>query len=404
MEKTVIPCQTLARIMLVLGFCLFISLPLADRVFHIAPRLNFTPNQRRINCPPLALLKTDINNFIKNFSQYYNNNFGFRDNLGQLNSLVKVKVFNTSPIPKVLVGKHHWLFLVTEREEMDIVQNYRAMIPFTEVQLQQWTQLLEERQTWLEKQGIKYLFVLVPDKMAIYPEYLPKGFSPVGDKTRASQLTAYLKTHSTVPVIYLQTSLLEAKQEHPAYFVTDTHWNSWGAFAGYQEIVQKIGVDFPQIQPLTINDFRLTKSQGETPNDLGRILYFDKYFSEDILNLVPIRPFKAEVEEKKYEPDPSLTTVMITSQNNSDLPTALVMCDSFIRNYTLPYLAENFRHAFFIRSPRNFDANLVKEEKPDIVIQEMVEWHLLSDPPVNTKALTSNMATSSADGQNRPPL
>jgi hypothetical protein len=57
--------------------------------------------------------------------------------------------------------------------------------------------------------------------------------------------------------------------------------------------------------------------------------------------------------------------------NKPQLPTALVYRDS-MGDLLIPILSENFRRTVYV-TDRHLDQALVEREKPDVVIEEMVE-------------------------------
>jgi hypothetical protein len=69
---------------------------------------------------------------------------------------------------------------------------------------------------------------------------------------------------------------------------------------------------------------------------------------------------------------------MVTEQDDPSLPRAVIFHDAFAV-FLVPYLAEHFSHATWVWRPK-FDGNLVRRLRPDIVIEERVERHLMRAP------------------------
>lgn len=59
---------------------------------------------------------------------------------------------------------------------------------------------------------------------------------------------------------------------------------------------------------------------------------------------------------------------------NKDLPKLVMFRDSFA-NHLIAYMSENFSRSVYISPPR-IDYTILEQEKPDIVIFEIVERHL----------------------------
>ena len=51
--------------------------------------------------------------------------------------------------------------------------------------------MLQDTQDWLAAHGIRYVFVLTPDKHQIYPEYIPASIHRLHEQTRSDQLIEY---------------------------------------------------------------------------------------------------------------------------------------------------------------------------------------------------------------------
>src|SRR5471032_1208221 len=86
--------------------------------------------------------------------------------------------------------------------------------PFRDSELEAWRDLLQGRHDWLAQRGIRYLFVIPPDKHTIYPEHLPDWLvTAARPPQRLDQFIQYMKAHSDVPVLDLRQTLLDAKKD-----------------------------------------------------------------------------------------------------------------------------------------------------------------------------------------------
>ena len=67
---------------------------------------------------------------------------------------------------------------------------------------------------------------------------------------------------------------------------------------------------------------------------------------------------------------------LLTERPGPQLPRAVMFRDSFAE-CMIPFLSEHFRRILYIHlEPEEFHYDLVEREKPDMVIQEMVERKL----------------------------
>ena len=165
--------------------------------------------------------------------------------------------------------------------------------------------------------------ILVPDKSTVYPEHLPPSVTRVHPQSRLEQLLEYLSKHSDVPVVDLRRAMLAAKRQRSVYYRTDTHWNGWGEYVAYREIMEAPARHFPELGPRPQSSFRPEIRPAE--------------FSGDMAGMAGLQPL----------------------------------------------LSEHFRRAVYVRSLK-FSQQVLDQEKPDIVVHQMVERSLMDGPPKRT--------------------
>jgi hypothetical protein len=224
------------------------------------------------------------------------------------------------------------------------------------------------------------VFVLAPDKHAIYPEELPPSVRRVGPETRSDSLVRYLREHSTVPVLDLRPALLEAKARERVYHRTDTHWNDRGAYIAYEEIVRALGVAGPPA----------ARTAFESPAvlvpglDLAGMLGLTGELTEEDLPLVPRAPRRARIVEPPRPDSRLMDARLVTEHPDRSLPRAVVFRDSF-GSALIPFLSEHFSRALYLWQ-YNFEPDVVLAEHAAVVIQEWVGRRLSTLPPYDPLA------------------
>lgn len=355
-----------ARRILALLFVVVIWLPLV--VMLVTPRQEVSEleNRRLADAPELQVAAPG--ELAEGFERYFNDHFGFRQQLIRLYRLLEVKVFRVSQAGNVIFGKDGWLFQAGSEQIADIRNNW----PFNEAELTEWAQLLSAKHDALAARGIEYLFVVAPNKHLIYPEKLPASMNRVRDESRAEQLVAHLEAHTDVPVLDLRPAMFEAKEKLRPYHRTDTHWNAWGAYAGYRALMERLENVVPEAPVVRLGPDEFAKR--ETPGwDLARALSMP-----DELTEIEIHPADWEPRCAVYEGLPEDFTR--SDRNTNPFSTR---CESgagrllmFRDSYSLammPYLSESFRYIhYFPSSPVPLEGMLevVDEQKPDVVIEE----------------------------------
>jgi len=316
--------------------------------------------------------------FITGVESYFNDHFGFRKRLVRLNNHWKGELFHDPGSEDVLIGRDGWLFYSGSR----MIAHYTSTEVWSQKDLENWRRLLEGRRDWLRARGAKYLLVVAPDKHRIYPEHLPDWLERGTRPGKVEQLVDYMKAHSTVEVLDLTQALTEAKTNRVNYLQTDTHWNTFGGFVAYRAMVEALGRQLPGLNPLPLDTFGW-KPRPSKPGDLARILGRPEAYPESSgLTYVPLKPFVATKD--LYDPvrfphqGPQETRPCYTL-NPGGSGKAMVFHDSFACSW-YGFLGQHFKEVVYVWQ-YEWNAALIEREKPDVVIDEILErFFNIQDP------------------------
>ena len=307
------------------------------------------------------------------FSRYFVDHFAFRARLLHLHAVALWEGLRTSPSDTVIAGTDGWLFYADDGGLDDYVQAQ----PITTGELEAWRETLDRTQEWLSARGIHFLVVFAPDKQMIYPEFMPPSLERLSPDYRIDDLLAYLHGRSSIDPLDLRPSLLSAKGGEPLYHRYDTHWNDRGGLVGYQAIVGRLHEWFPSMTPLAREGFATSADvpSGDKTTMLGLV---DRG-KIAMPGLVPRHGWSARVVEPAT-PDPyGEEGRLVTEIPGSTLPRAVVFRDSF-GGRLIPFLSEHFSRVVYLWE-NDFDAAVVERERPDVVIQEYVDRHLVTYLP-----------------------
>jgi alginate O-acetyltransferase complex protein AlgJ len=360
-------------------FAAAITLPLVGSVLRWGVTTDQDVNtleQRPITpFPEINRQLESIRKFPSGFQAFYNDRFGFRKPLIQAYGAVQYFGFGASSSPNVTVGKAGWLYYA----EPSTVQYYRSITPFTQQQLVQWQRGLEQRQNWLAAQGITYLFVIVPNKDTVYPEFVPSWLNRVHPQSRLDQLLQHLQANSKVNILDLRQAMLPAKSQRQLYYLTDTHWNPYGAFLSYQAIIQRLSAQFPQLQPIPLTGIEMYLSPPLS-GDLAKLSALGDRLTEQTQVLVPPTPLQAQKADPKttLPQSPPTQQPFATQVANPKLPRAVIFHDSFFIEGMKSWFPEHFQRAVFIWRD-DFDPQIIRQERPHLVVQQLAERKLMID-------------------------
>lgn len=360
-------------------FCLlifgFMAYALATWIFDKS-KVSPHENRRYASFPHLKLSAQSIAAFPAGFESYFNDRFPLRFQLTTFSNLFKLRVFNVSGHPDVLIGKNGWLFFLNAGN-----QEFLRHDLLTPEKVQLLTSCFENRRRWLAMHHIRYLLVIAPCKCEMYREEIPSRYKLLRTDTMHDQLLDSLKKNSSVDVLDLRKQVLNEKNniDVPLYWRTDTHWNELGAFVAYQGIANHLRGIFPCIQPTGWQDVNIF-SRKMPGGDLARMLGLRDFLS-DRVTMVKLRD--KQWVFSSHPPVPDLNSDMgrhmpfATEVSNPALPRAYVIRDSFTTALQ-PFLSENFSRALFHWNHRrsvhdDFLTREILNEHPDIVIQELAE-------------------------------
>jgi hypothetical protein len=363
---------------LIVAFFALLWLPTLDSLFHLdhAP----TPNEKRLlnAFPKWSASGVSPKAYLVGIEAWFNDHFGFRKRLVRLHSKWKRDLFKDSSLADVIVGRDGWLFYGGGR----MIDNHRGTSLLSTNDLRAWQELLETRRDWLTRRGIRYLFVIAPNKESIYPEHLPEWLATPGPTRKLDQFISHMRAHSTVEVMDLRPALLEAKRHARTYLFSDSHWNALGAFAGYEAVVRAIGRQLPGVEPLPLIAFKQS-FEDTIGGDLADLLGQERTLKErGVIRLEPLPPLQPLEVGDGPAPDPGSGTrerrPRYTEQPGQRYR-VLLFRDSFA-NAWQKLLGHNFSRVLYVWQ-QHWSAPLVEREHPDIVVDEMLERYFNERDP-----------------------
>ncbi|MEA2696309.1 MAG: alginate O-acetyltransferase complex protein AlgJ [Myxococcales bacterium] len=377
------------NLVLSLLFLTALAVPAFDLVFKLDP--NPSPLQDEITFPSFHLDRRAVR-FPGELLIYLKNAMGFRATLVRVRALIAWRVLGVSSAPESVIRADPWLFLAGER----MVDNFRRVSPFTDRELETWRSVLKARADWLAQRGIRYMVVVAPDKESIYREFVPPWLTRVAAPSRLEQLRQAAATTPGVELLDLSDALERHKDEERLYYLSDTHWNDRGAFFGYQAIAGRLAAWFPDVKMLTDHDF--TRQAVVTAGgDLARMSGLKNDITEPQVHLrlssadraatfadgSPLTFERMSVRgRKRFE----------TRSRLGEIPSATIIRDSF-GEALIPFLASHFQSATWLWS-YDFSADVIDQQRPTVVIQELVERKLMEVQPKNPDVVGTGRGAS----------
>ena len=313
----------------------------------------------------------ELKRFPSRFDLEFNRALPLRVEIAAPARSLYVDGLGVSPLPEVVLGTGGWLYYIGASRDRVIDRHVRGRDPFTHTELERWRTFLVERTRRYRDFGARYVFVIAPNKESVYPEHLPEWIGPRAAPTRIDQLMEHMKSASDVTVIDLRATLRAAKKASIVYYKADTHWNTRGAYAAYQEIVRVLAPHFPEVSakaweslgPKAIDrtDFDLARMLGLVPQAPEPDFALDHSACEP--SGVP-NPVPAELKSRFTSP------ATVTRCNPFGTVDAVIFQDSFGTALS-PILAESFR------STTSFGTTAGPNEKVGYGMPERLKAHLV---------------------------
>ena len=376
-------CRVQAGVLAVLSM-IMIWLPTLDSFLHLDKAPVTNENRAMAVFPKFQSGSEGLREYITGLDLYFNDHFGFRKRLIRWQHKWKHELFKETSTEDAIVGRDGWLFYSGE----DMIDNVQGINPFTPDQLKAWRKLLESRRDWCAQHGIAYIFVIPPDKHSIYPEYLPDWLLPAKKPSKLDQIIAYMKTNSTVPILDLRPALLTAKTNGILYFSTDSHWNYLGAFTGCQSLVRTLSGQLPDLKPLPPGAFEW-QFVPQTGKDLAMMLGLEQSTTEKANVLFSLRPplksLSVTIDTNLLIKMRTQETAPMVTENPDGKGKAVLFQDSFGR-YWAPFLGYHFNKVYYIWQ-YDWNTAFLEQQKPDVVIDEMLERYLDSVDPASLKEI-----------------
>ena len=349
-------------------FLVLLSLPLLSEVVPVEPKLADTEKRTMAEKPLLNL--HSITGFAPKYTQFYNDHFGFRKSLFRLNAFFHSYVLRDSPMPDNLVfGKDGFMFLVRP----GAVDQYRGLPVFTEQELHWISDRLEKRRKWLAEQGTSYYLMFPPLTASIYPDKLPDNIDRIHARGGLDQLIDHLRAHTRIPVVDCREPLKEARKLRDVYYATDIHWNPWGAYIGYSELMNTLLKDHPELGSACLPEDYIVEADTNDQGDLAMQMALNDQFTRVTYMMVPVAGDRARYLPEETLPASAFFKYKPIFKQGPDpnAPKLLMFRDSFAV-YLMPYLSEHFSRSVYVWTPI-FIPDIVEKEQPDIVVQEILE-------------------------------
>ena len=343
----------------IITFIIIIFLPLifSDKV---GGAVSEKENRYLASFPQLKLhpgLQEEVENWI-------NDNSGGREALRSIYNYFDINVLKTQrDSSNIYMGD--WIFYYNE-SVLSFLQNAEVMSPEEQ---EDFITSYQELQSSLNEKNIFMGSIIFPQKAEIYAEWFSRYIKPVNEISSLSILEKISIENPdlklSVPYTYFKErsdcgELLYSK----AY--DTSHWNNQGAFAGYQKFMEVVQKGFPNIKILSEADMDIREIEREKN-------YNGKLYRESDLDYMVKMPNAVEdpswFTSIGYETNDPWCSYRYYKNMDGSLPKILIVGDSYVWMFMMPWLSESFSETVFIHwmDSDNFNS-MVDVLQPDVII------------------------------------
>lgn len=317
---------------------------------------------------------SQIKDFFASTESYLNDHFGNREHyIYRYHRELKKHFGHASYNDTVIQGLDGWLFY----NDFNLIKDFFGLVRLNDQDLDAWLLQANEKARWFESQGIHYLYIVPPNKQAIYSQYVMKHALIKKGYSRYEQMVQHSQEKLPEYMVDLHSLLRAESKDKELYYKLDTHWNSRGAYIAFQEIMARIATWYSKEKFVTTFEFENDKTRNT--GDLARLI-----MQTDLTDTYPQLKKIKKCRPTSHHPSYDLSNINQTPGRVSSTETCadknlriVVFRDSFF-SALKPLFSQNFAEIVFLW--KNYDHQNVLEIldyfKPDIVIEEVVERHM----------------------------
>ncbi|HNE04829.1 MAG TPA: hypothetical protein PLT08_09945 [Anaerolineales bacterium] len=269
--------------------------------------------------------------------------------------------------PTVLVNRDGWMVFLEDTN----INDFQNSTGFTKKDADEVVEVISQCYRRAQEDGFTFLIVVAPNKETIYPNIVPDQIGKTSKVSRFDVLNTELLNRSLPGMLDLRGPLIRESAKRQIYYKTDTHWNGYGAYIAYEEIIKALAQDYPVLVPYPEKFFRI-KERSLRVRDMAESIG-TKYIMEPLIGPSPefinFTTFGVESGQKG----------VVAFTPDKDLPSLLMLHDSFGQTL-IPFLSNNFEQAIYSNvstaSVIYIDKDKLSYINPDIVILEIVERNL----------------------------
>lgn len=223
------------------------------------------------------------------------------------------------------------------------------------------------RSKQLTGKNTEYVYVIVPDKLTVYPEDAPdelRALLPILDEYKQTNIS--VRQSAGMKVIDLTDEMKSHRALEKLYSQTDTMLTGFGSYVVYHSLTSYVSGRFQNVKVHELMDFSAGSELNVGGELVSRLGLDAAVISESVLTLN--REFELHARFEQSNDTLDKTMAFISYTDDSTLPVAIVLRDAY-GTEMLETLAEHFSKMIVLREGEyTVSDELIAEIKPDYII------------------------------------
>lgn len=246
------------------------------------------------------------------------------------------------------------------------------------------TSRIKEKVDYLAERDCKLVYVIVPNPMRVYPETVPSRYVKSDKSTSRTEQFEQCAQNAGATVVDL-FDILNAHRddEFKIFNKMDSHWTDYGAYFGYYALMEEISKDWEDTKPLEIDGNFEFYTKEVDAGDMMTHLELKNSLIQEVATfgkfLIPAvdKPDYYYNNRNELDFNPVKNTKTVTNTlSDADLPTAMVIRDSFGTNI-YPYLNNAFSEVYYQSMwDYKFNKKYIEQTNPDYYIVLVAERNI----------------------------
>lgn len=293
---------------------------------------------------------------------------------------------------RFMEGRDGWLFLA--RDSNGLLEQHTGERRLPAAAVRRWIDEQERRTERMAALGAAYACLVPPNPHAVYAEFLPPDVPTSSSRPVRQLIREHRRRQSASTFLYPLGRLRRARRRMATYPQTDSHWNDYGAYIGYEELCRHLAARDVTLRRLRFRD--IGWEHVEEVGDLG-----DKVDPpRSALTWHATLPHAPAV----LSDNGVRNTGRVIEYACADAPGRCVLFGDSFSYVMVKFLAVSFGRLTLAHTPGVVDDAFVRERSPDVVLTVINERFLMRVPDdANTSGVADWYSRKLKHGRVLPP-